>query len=275
MSLASSSGPAKLPGASSAPPRVALVTGAARRIGRAIALELAARGWDVAVHCETSLAQANETVAAIEALGRRAVVLQADLSDEGAAAGLIARCGAVLGLPACLVNNASRFEYDNAGNCSYSALDRHMRVNLGAPLVMAKALFQSLPAGGRGVVVNILDQKLANLNPDYLSYTLSKAALDTATLVLAQAFAPKLRVVGVAPGVTLASVDQTPEGFSAAHAGTPLGASSTPEDIAQAVAYLTDAPAVTGTVLYVDGGQHLVGSPRDVKFLTEPSAGSK
>lgn len=249
--------------------RVALVTGAARRIGRAIALELAMRGWDVAVHCETSVTVAHETVAEIKALGRRAVMLQADLSKEDAAAGLIARCGEALGVPTCLINNASCFEYDDAEHFGYAALERHMRVNVGAPLVLAKTLYGALPPQARGVVVNILDQKLANLNPDYLSYTLSKAALGTATTTLAQAFAPRLRVVGVAPGVTLMSVDQTPTGFAAAHAATPLGASSTPEDIARAVAYLTEATAVTGTVLYVDGGEHLIGAARDVKFRTE------
>lgn len=252
-------------------PRVALVTGGARRIGRAIALRLAGVGWDVAVHYERSHDEALETVAAIEALGRRAVALQASLADEAATAGLIGRCAEALGVPACLVNNASRFEYDSAGDFGYQALERHMRVNAGAPLVLAREMHAALGESGRGVVVNLLDQKLANPNPDYLSYTLSKAALAVATTLLAQAFAPRLRVVGVAPGVTLLSVDQTPTGFAAAHAATPLGASSTPEDIAQAVAYLADAPAVTGTVLYVDGGQHLASSSRDVKFLTEPA----
>ncbi|PSB91623.1 Glucose 1-dehydrogenase 2 [Candidatus Pandoraea novymonadis] len=251
--------------------RVALVTGAARRIGRAIALELARSGWDVAVHCSTSVEAANETVSEIKALGRRAVMLQADLSKEDNAAGLIVRCGEELGIPMCLVNNASCFEYDNAEYFSYAALERHMRVNVGAPLILAKTLYEILPSEARGVVVNILDQKLANLNPDYLSYTLSKSALDTACMTLAQAFAPRLRVVGVAPGITMMSVDQTPSGFAAAHAATPLGVSSTSQDIARAVVYLTSAVAITGTVLYVDGGEHLVGSSRDVKFRTESS----
>lgn len=255
-------------------PRVALVTGGARRIGRAIALKLAGVGWDVAVHYERSHDEALQTVAAIEAMGRRAVALQASLADEAATVGLIARCRDTLGVPRCLVNNASRFEYDSADDFGYQALERHMRVNAGAPLVLAREMHAALgetDPEGRGVVVNLLDQKLANPNPDYLSYTLSKAALDVATTLLAQAFAPRLRVVGVAPGVTLLSVDQTPAGFAAAHAATPLGVSSTPDDIAQAVAYLADASAVTGTVLYVDGGQHLASSSRDVKFLTEPA----
>lgn len=259
-------------------PRVALVTGAARRIGRVLALALARQGWDVAVHCGASLDDAQAVAREIGALGRRAAVLQADLADETEAAALLDACAHALGVPACLVNNASLFDYDTAETFSYDALARHMRVNVGAPLVLGRALHRlrrALPAGpdGRpadGVMINLLDQKLGNMNPDYLSYTLSKAALQTATVALAQAFAPVLRVVGVSPGITLVSGTQSEAGFAVAHRNTPLGRSSTPEDIAEAVCYVAGARAITGTVLTVDGGQHLAPSGRDVMFLTEP-----
>ncbi|SOY39992.1 putative deshydrogenase [Cupriavidus taiwanensis] len=259
---------------------VALVTGGARRLGRAIALELAAQGWDVAVHCHRSVDEAEALATQIRALGRRAAVLRADLADEAATSRLVADCSAALGVPGCLVNNASLFQYDVATSFSYASLDTHMRTNVAAPLLLARELHKALAAAAgpegankaaepRGVVINLLDQKLDNLNPDFLSYTLSKAALQTATVQLAQALAPRLRVVGVAPGITLVSGEQSEQSFRRAHRVTPLGQSSTPEDIAQAVAYLAQARAVTGTTLYVDGGQHLMPLARDVMFLTE------
>ena len=252
--------------------RVALVTGAGRRVGRVIALALARHGWDVALHCHRSRAEADAVAAEIIAMGRRAAVLQADLSDEAAASRLVGDCIAALGTPTCLVNNASLFQYDVATSFSYASLDTHMRTNVAAPLLLSRELHRALTAGDaehRGVVINLLDQKLDNLNPDFLSYTLSKAALSTATMQLAQALAPALRVVGVAPGITMVSGDQSSGGFARAHQMTPLGQSSTPEDIAEAVCYLATARAVTGTTLFVDGGQHLMPLARDVMFLTE------
>ena len=257
---------------SATPRRIALVTGAGRRVGRVIALALARHGWDVAVHCHRSRTEADAVAAEIIAMGRRAAVLQADLSDEAAASRLIADCIAALGTPTCLVNNASLFQYDVATSFSYASLDTHMRTNVAAPLLLSRELHRALTADGaegRGVVVNLLDQKLDNLNPDFLSYTLSKAALSTATMQLAQALAPALRVVGVAPGITMVSGDQSQGSFARAHQMTPLGQSSTPEDIADAVCYLATARAVTGTTLFVDGGQHLMPLARDVMFLTE------
>jgi NAD(P)-dependent dehydrogenase (short-subunit alcohol dehydrogenase family) len=255
-------------------PRVVLITGAARRIGRALALGFASRGWDVAVHYGQSKAQADEVVAEIAALGRRAVALQADLAVEAEVARLVPDCTAALGRPVCIVNNASQFDEDTARDVGYERLLTHTAINLGAPLVLARMLYEVTPEAARSdetlraVVVNVLDQKLYNMNPDYLSYTLSKAALQTATVALAQALAPKLRVVGLAPGLTLQSGDQTPEGFAEAHRVTPLGRASRPEDIVAAALYLAEAAGVTGTTLVVDGGQHLVPSPRDVMFLT-------
>ena len=248
---------------------VALVTGGARRIGRAIALALAGDGWDVAVHYGHSAAEAADTVRAIEALGRRAAAFGCDLADAPAVRALPARCAQVLGPLACVINNASLFEYDSAADFSVDLLARVTAVNLAAPVLLAQALAAQLPEGARGVVINLLDQKLFNPNPDYLSYTLSKSALQQATVLLARALAPRVRVVGIAPGITLPSGEQIEGGFVLAHVKTPLGRSSTPDDIAQAVLYALRAPAVTGTTLLVDGGQHLVPSDRDVMFLTE------
>ena len=254
--------------------RVVLITGAARRIGRELALGFAGRGWDVAVHYGKSKLEADGVVAEIVALGRRAVALQADLAVEADVVRLVPDCTAALGRPVCIVNNASQFDEDTAQNVGYEYLLSHMAANVGAPLVLARMLYEATPEAARSdetqraVVVNVLDQKLYNMNPDYLSYTLSKAALQTATVALAQALAPKLRVVGLAPGLTLQSGDQTPEGFAAAHRVTPLGRASRPEDIVAAALYLAEAAGVTGTTLVVDGGQHLLPSPRDVMFLT-------
>ena len=256
--------------------KIALVTGAAKRVGRAIAIGLARDGWDVAIHYGNSKDAAEQTVMDILATGQRGVALQADLSKEDQAGQLIARCVDALGLPTCLVNNASLFQYDVASSFSYAALDRHMLTNVAAPLILSRDLYrlhakQRLQdaVGPSGVVINLLDQKLANLNPDFLSYTLSKSALHSATTLLAQSFAPNLRVVGVAPGITMVSGDQSEDGFVKAHSMTPLGKSSTPDDIAGAVVYLANSNAVTGTTLYVDGGQHLLSTDRDVMFLTE------
>jgi NAD(P)-dependent dehydrogenase (short-subunit alcohol dehydrogenase family) len=249
--------------------KVALVTGGAKRIGRAIALALAQRGWDVAVHYRSSAAEAEATVREIQALGRRAAAVPCDLSDQAAVKALVGQAAALLGPVSCVVNNASLFENDSAADFSVAALDRHMHANLAAPLLLAQAMHAATPAGAQSVVINLLDQKLFNLNPDFLSYTLSKAALQAATTMLAQALAPKTRVVGVAPGITLVSGNQTEASFAKAHAQTPLGKSSTPEDIANAVCFLAESPAITGTTLLVDGGQHLIPLQRDVMFVAK------
>lgn len=258
---------------------VVLVTGAAQRIGRTIALELASCGYDLAVHARHSRAQAEETAAACRAAGARAAVLLADLDDEAATRALADAAVAAFGRLDAVVNNASRFEYDAPGHFSYAALVDHARANTGAPVLLAQALHAHLARrpGARGCVVNLLDQKLDNPNPDYFSYTLSKAALDAATVMLAQALAPTVRVCGVSPGVTLLSGPMNPAEFDASHRMTPLGRSSTPEDIARAVRFLIESPAITGTRLLVDGGQHLQGQARDVLFIAReaqaPGAG--
>lgn len=247
---------------------VALVTGAGQRLGSAIAIGLAAAGWDIAIHYRHSRSGAEDTAAAVRAFGRRVVLLDADLADEAAVRALAGRAIAALGPLGCIVNSAALFSFDDPTQFSPALLATHMQINVAAPLILAQALHAATPEGQQAVVINLLDQKLVNLNPDFLSYTLSKAALQTATTMLAQALAPRVRVVGVSPGITLVSGDQEAAGFEQAHRATPLGRSSTPQDIVDAVCYLATARAITGTTLVVDGGQHLIPLARDVMFLT-------
>ena len=250
---------------------VVLVTGAARRIGRSITLHLAQHGWNVVLHCRAaSLATAEETGAEARACGARAHVLAADLDDEAACAGLVPGAVAAMGRLDAVVNNASLFEYDNVASFSTTKMDRHWRSNTAPAVILARALHTHLLArAAQGCVVNLLDQKLANPNPDYFSYTLSKAALAEATVMLAQALAPLLRVCAVSPGVTLLSGPMDEAEFATAHRLTPLQRSSTASDIAHAVRFLLESPAITGHTLLVDGGQHLLGQPRDVLFLAQ------
>jgi NAD(P)-dependent dehydrogenase (short-subunit alcohol dehydrogenase family) len=250
--------------------RHVLVTGAGRRIGRAIALDLASHGFDVALHCHRSTADAETVAAEARAAGAAARILVADLSDEAACRVLVASALADAGRLDAVVNNASLFEYDDSTTFSFARMERHWRVNAGAAVLLAQALYEHLrERGAQGCVVNLLDQKLENPNPDHLSYTLSKAALAAATVMQAQALAPTLRVCAVSPGITLPSGPMTGEQFERARSLTPMRRSSTPQDIAAAVRFLIDSPAITGTTLLVDGGQHLVAQPRDVIFLTQ------
>lgn len=249
-----------------------LVTGGARRIGRVIALTFARRGWDVAIHYGRSRRDAQATAREIESLGRRAALLQADLADEREVRALVPAAFKALGRLDCLVNNASRFEVDDAASTSYRSLSAHYLTNTAAPVLLARELASRVGTDAPACVVNLLDQKLFNPNPDFLAYTLSKSALAAATTLLAQALAPRVRVVGVAPGLTMLSADQSDEGFARAHAMTPLGRASTPEDVAAAVLFAAENRAITGTSILVDGGQHLVPSARDIMFLAEPRA---
>lgn len=249
---------------------VALVTGAARRIGRAITLHLATHGWDVVLHHRSSAAGAEATAADARALGARAWLVAADLADDTACNALVPAAVAQAGRLDAVVNNASLFSYDDVASYTGPVAEQHFRANTTPAVLLARALHAHLAArGAQGCVVNLLDQKLVNPNPDYFSYTLSKAALAEATVMLAQALAPVLRVCGISPGVTLVSGPMDEAEFAAAHKLTPLQRSSTPDDIAGAVRFLLEAPAVTGTTLLVDGGQHLLGQPRDVLFLAQ------
>ncbi len=250
---------------------VVLVTGAARRVGREIALHLAASGFDVAVHYRDSEAEAQATARDAQAAGAAAAAFQADLSDEAACRALVPAVVAHFKRLDAVVNNASAFAYDTAQTFSHAAMERHWRANTAPAVLLATALHQHLSGCAEvGCIVNLLDQKLWNPNPDYFSYTLSKAALQTATVMLAQALAPQLRVCGVAPGVTLPSGTMTEPEFAQSHALTPLNRSSTPADIARAVRFLIESPAITGTTLLVDGGQHLQAQARDVMFIANP-----
>ena len=251
----------------------ALVTGAGQRIGRAIALGLAEDGWHTIVHYHRSGEAAAATVADIEALGGKATAIAADLSDPAAAARLVAAAADATGGLGCLVNNASMFAADDIATVSASDFDAMMAVNLRAPVLLSRAFAEALPDGAEAVIVNLLDQKLVNPNPDFLSYTLSKYGLGGLTTTLAMALGPRIRVCGVAPGLVLPSADQSPDQFAAVHGRTPLGRGATAADVAGAVRYLVAAVAVTGEVVLVDGGQHLVGSARDVMF-TVPGGGS-
>lgn len=247
--------------------RVALVTGSGRRLGREIALELAAHGFDVAIHYRDSFREATQTVADARALGARAEAFSADLADEIACRSLVPTVlASSLGRLDAVVNNASTFEYDTVSSFNFRSMERHWRANTAPAIILAHALWAALEGQGSGCVVNLLDQKLWNPNPDYLSYTLSKAALEAATTLLAQALAPRVRVCGVAPGVTLPSGSMSVEEFGVAHGMTPLARSSDPLDVARAVRFLIDSPAITGTTLLVDGGQHLNRDSRDVMF---------
>ena len=247
---------------------VVLVTGSAQRIGREIALDLAAHGWRVAVHYRRSAAAAAQTVAAVREAGGQAMAFGADLSVQAECEGLVPAVVQGFGRIDAVVNNASLFEYDDVASFSYGAMERAWRANTGPAVVLARALHASIgDASGQHAVINLLDQKLWNPNPDYFSYSLSKAALEAATTMLAMALAPKVRVCGVAPGVTLLSGEMSGSEFATSQRMTPLQRSSTPQDVARAVRFLLESPAITGTTLLVDGGQHLQPQPRDVMFL--------
>jgi NAD(P)-dependent dehydrogenase (short-subunit alcohol dehydrogenase family) len=238
-------------------PRAALVTGAARRIGRAIALDLAREGWAVAAHYNASAEAAAETVAAIESAGGRAVALRADLAREAETAALVPRAVEAIGPLGCLVNSASAFEMDTAETATRESWDRHVETNLRAPFVLAQAFARALPADAGGAVINLLDERVWNLTPYFLSYTLSKSGLWTLTRTLALALAPRIRVNGIGPGPALASARQSPEQFARQCAIMPLGRGTTPEEICAAVRFLLAAKAVTGQMIALDGGQHL------------------
>ena len=259
---------------SSTRPRTVLVTGSARRLGRDMAIALARAGWQVAVHYRDSREEAMQTVAACAELSGNSAAFDADFFDEESVRGLVPRVVEHFGQLDAVVNNASLFEHDDAQSFSYVALEAHLRSNTGAPILLSQALHAHIAArvaagdaAAQGAVVNILDQKLWNQNPDFLSYTLSKAALEAANTMLALALAPRVRVVGVAPGLTLTSHLLSQEKFEQLHGMSPLGRSSSPEDIAAAVCFALDNRSMTGTTMLVDGGQHLQRFERDFSMM--------
>jgi NAD(P)-dependent dehydrogenase (short-subunit alcohol dehydrogenase family) len=257
------------PESSSAPTApVALVTGAGKRLGREIALVLARAGWRVAVHYRGSAPEALHTVVDCAAHTAGSAAFQADLAHEAATRALLPAVVAQMGQVDAVVNCAALFEHDTAATFSYAAMDAHLRANTAAPILLAQALHQHVVAReAKGVVVNLLDQKLWNPNPDFLSYTLSKAALEAANTLLAMALAPQVRVVGVAPGLTLTSHMLTDAEFEARHKLSPLGHSSTVPDVCATVVFALTNQSITGTTLLVDGGQHLMKFERDFSLM--------
>jgi NAD(P)-dependent dehydrogenase (short-subunit alcohol dehydrogenase family) len=238
-------------------PRAALVTGGARRLGRATALALAGAGFDVAVHYATSQAEAEATAAEITALGRRAVALPADLAHEGQVSRLLPEAAAALGPLGVLVNNASVFERDEALDATRASWDRHMEANLRAPFVLTQAFARALPETATGVVINLLDQRVWSPTPHFTSYSLSKAGLWWLTQSLALALAPRIRVNGIGPGPAMPSPRQTAEHFAAQCASVPLGHGTSAEEVGRAALAILALPAMTGQMIALDGGQHL------------------
>lgn len=243
--------------APSAQPQIAFVTGGAKRLGRAIALKLAGAGWDVAIHCHSSIDAAEATAAEIRALGRRALVLQADLGQEAEVELLLPAIGRDLGPVSCLVNNASVFEMDKVDTATRESWDKHIETNLRAPLVLSQAFARQLPTGMPGNIINMLDQRVWKLTPYFLSYTVAKMGLWTLTRTLALALAPQIRVNAIGPGPTLPSPRQSPEHFAAQSAAMPLGHGATPDEIAAAALYILSSPSMTGQMIALDGGSHL------------------
>ncbi|MCX7341033.1 MAG: SDR family oxidoreductase [Hyphomicrobiales bacterium] len=244
--------------------KVALVTGGARRIGKAITLRLAKAGYAVAIHCNTGVADAEDLAAAIKADGGRAAVISADLADPLSVDAIMPAATAELGPVTFLVNNASMFVSDSVTAIDVPTWNRQFSVNIRAPSVLAGALANALPHGIEGAIVNILDQRVWKLTPEYYSYTLSKAAMWAATRTMAQAFAPRIRVNAVGPGPAIANIHDGETLFAQEAAGTLLGRPVPPEDIADAVLYLATARSVTGQMLAVDSGQHLAWRTPDI-----------
>jgi len=254
-------------GVTTAAQGAALVTGGAKRIGRAISLVLARSGYSVAIHCNRSRDDALSLEAEIKAGGGRAAILVADLADTAAAARLVPDAIQALGPLTLLVNNASIFEDDSIGTLDLKNWERQFAINLATPVFLAQAFAAQAPSGS--AIVNMLDQRVLKTTPQFFSYALTKSALYDATRTLAQALAPRIRVNGVAPGPTLPSSRQTTEDFARQSANMPLGSGATPEEIAEAVLFLARARSVTGTILPVDGGQHIAWETPDMRDLRE------
>ena len=237
--------------------KVALVTGAAKRIGRAMALDLARHGWVVAVHYATSKEAAEDTCRAIAEAGGQSAAFAADLSKEAETGSLVPAVTETLGPPSLLINNASTFFNDGIHDANRDSWDQHIETNLRAPFVLTLAFARGLPEDASGCVINLIDQKVWNLTPHFLSYTVSKAGLWTLTRTLAMALAPTIRVNAIGPGPTLPSARQSEQHFRQQWESVPLLRRTTPEEICQAVQFILSASAMTGQMIALDGGEHL------------------
>lgn len=249
--------------------KTALVTGGARRIGRAIVEDLAAKGFAVAIHAHRATEEAEALRQSIAEGGGRAAVVEADLSDADAVAGLVTKAAALLGPVGLLVNNASAFEPDSVADFDWDTWDRHFALHLKAPVMLTRQLAAGLPHDAEGLVVNVIDERVLRLNPRYFSYTLSKAALWTATQTMAQALGPRVRVNAIGPGPTLANVRQRPEDFQAQLDGLILRRGPELAEFGATIRYLWQARSVTGQLIAIDGGQHLAWETPDVTGMNE------
>ena len=244
---------------------MALVTGAGARLGKAMAEALGADGWAVGVHYRSSSTGAEATAEAIKAVGSRAALVKADLANAESRAGLISKTASALGAPvSLLINSASTFEDDSAASFTQESWDFHFQVNLRAPLDLAQCFAKALPADQKGLIINMIDQRVWKLNPTFFTYTLSKSALWTATRTLAQALAPNIRVNGIGPGPTLPSIHQTDATFAEEARQTLTQEGSSPDEIIRAMRYLINATSVTGQMIAADGGQHLMWQTPDL-----------
>lgn len=239
------------------PARRILITGAAKRLGAAMAMAVARDGFDVAIHCHRSVEDAQTLALQIRALGRRAVVVTGDLAVEDEVAGIVAAASDALGPLGVLVNNASTFELDRLDTVTRASWDRHLETNLRAPIVLSQAFVRQLPREGAGLIVNMLDQRVLNLTPNFLSYSISRMGLWAATQILARELAPRVRVNAIGPGPTLAAPGMSPERFAELCRATPLRRATTPEEIASALRFIIASPSMTGQLITLDGGQQL------------------
>ena len=237
--------------------KTVLITGAAHRIGRAIALDLATEGWNIGVHYNSSRETADELVATINNGGGRAIALKADLSVEAEVASLIPTLNEEVGPVTALINNASVFENDTIETATRSSWDEHMEVNLRAPFLLTQMLAEQLPESLEGNIINLIDQRVWSLTPFFTTYTLSKAGLWALTQTSAQALAPKIRVNGIGPGPVLKGARQTDEDFDRQWAATPMRRKVMAQEICDAVRFIIEAPSMTGQMIALDGGQHL------------------
>jgi NAD(P)-dependent dehydrogenase (short-subunit alcohol dehydrogenase family) len=241
-------------------PKTVLITGAAKRLGRTLALDAAEHGWNVVIHYNGSEDDARQTEADIRALGGKATTIKADLAREDDVVGLIAGAGPLT----ALINNASVFEFDDWRSATRESWDRHMEINLRAPFVLSQAFAKQLDGNANGVIVNVIDQRVLKPTPQFMSYSLSRAGLHWLTSTLAQALAPRVRVNAVAPGPSFIGARQSQENYDKQRASTVLGRGAELEDLVGAVRYLLDAKSVTGEMIAVDGGQHLAWRTPDV-----------